>query len=54
MKSGALLYILGVRGLALADFGRHQRSINSWRARRFFLSGKQREVNLDRFLTIVE
>ena len=44
IKSGALLHS---RGLALADFGRDQRSINSCRARRnfVFLSGKHRTMS---------
>ena len=32
-------------GLALADFGRDLRSSDSWRARRNFLSGKQRTIS---------
>jgi len=34
IKSGALLHS---RGQALAEFGRDERSINSWRARRNFV-----------------
>ena len=43
MKSGALC--VHCRGLALADFGRDPRSSDSWRARRNFLSGKQRTIS---------
>ena len=44
MKSGALW--VHRLGLALADFGRDPRSSESWRARRNFLSDKQRTILL--------
>jgi len=43
MKSGVLWVYC--RGLALVDFGRDPLSSDSWRARRNFLSGKQRAIS---------
>ena len=43
MKSGALW--VHCWGLALEKFGRDPRSSDSWRARRNFLSGKQRTIS---------